>query len=161
MLDASTVQNDALQIYQKICGVLDARKWRYTKDDAALDIFFEVKGEDLPMNMRIAVNAERHLVMVVSPMPFKVAENRRLDIAIAVCAVNSLSVEGNFDYDIETGTLGFRITQSFLESDISTTALDTMITLSCGFVDKFNDKFMAISTGALDIQRFLEEWFTR
>lgn len=154
MLDANTV-------YERICSVLDARNWHYQKDDATLNITFGVNSEDLPVDMHISVNAERNIVIIVSPLPFKVAENKRLDMAIAVNAVNSLLVEGNFDYDIETGTLGFRMTQSYLESDISSTALDTMIALSYGFTDKFNDKFMAISTGTLDVQHFVEEWFAR
>lgn len=154
MLDANTV-------YERICSVLDARNWRYQKDDEALNITFGVNSEDLPVDMHISVNAERNIVIIVSPLPFKVAENKRLDMAIAVNAVNSLLVEGNFDYDIETGTLGFRMTQSYLESDISSTALDTMISLSYSFTDKFNDKFMAISTGTLDVQHFVEEWFAR
>ena len=160
MFDATTAQN-AKNIYEKICSALDARKWHYQRDDESLDITFGVNGEDIPMEMHISVNAERKIVMLISPLNFRVAEDKRLDLAIAVCAVNSLLAEGNFDYDIASGTLGFRITQSYLESDISVRALDTMISVSCGLTDKFNDKFKAISTGELDVQRFVEDWFAR
>ena len=154
-------ENTAQGVYQKLCGVLDAHKWTYQKDDEKLQIKVSVNGKDLPMHMLLSVNAERNLVMLYSAMPFKVDETKRLDMAIMVCAVNSLLVDGNFVFNVENGTLGFCLTQSFLESDISAQAFDMMITVTCGLVDQFNDKFMAISTGELDFQTFLKEWFTQ
>jgi len=142
-------------MYIKLCHVFDEKEWHYKKDDEKLQITCGVSGEDLPMDLRFEVDVDRQLLLVLSGLPYAVAENKRLDVAIAVSVVNHRLFDGNFDFDIRNGTLGFRMTQSYMESDIGEEALDAMIFFTCRTIDDYNDKFFGISKGMLSLEQFV------
>lgn len=145
----------AQNVYDTLCAAIDRREWKYHKDEAKLVVYFGVSGEDIPMNFIIVVDAERQLVRVLSPLPFKMSEDKRLDGAIAACAASYGMADGSFDYDIADGQITFRATASFRESVIGDGLFQYMISLSCAMVDKYNDQFLAISKGMLSISDFI------
>ena len=93
MADAALMAR-ANEIYNGLCAALDARNWKYKKDEAALVVFFGVNGEDVPMQFIIKVDADRQLVRVMSPLPFKMSKEKRMEGAIATCVANYGMVDG-------------------------------------------------------------------
>ncbi len=156
-MDDSVKREKAQRMHLKLCSVLDARDWKYERNDEELQVEFSVTGNDLPMPIRLFVDVERQVVRLMSPLPFTVPEEKRLDIALAVTAVNCNLAAGNFDFDIEKGVFGFRIASSYIESDISDAALDYMLRAACETIDANNDQFKAIIDGTLSLERFLIE----
>ena len=59
----------AKKMYATLCDVLDARKFPYEKDEENLIVDMDGVGDDLPMQYRIKVNAERMLVTLYSKLP--------------------------------------------------------------------------------------------
>ena len=147
----------AKKIYDDLCRMLDSKDWKYDKDEEKLRIYFNAMGEDLPMNFILVVDANRQLIRLLSPMPYKIPENKRLDLAIATCAATYSMADGSFDYDIEDGSIFFRLTASFRESTIGDGLFEYMIYCSGAMVDKYNDKFFAIGKGILELTDFLKE----
>ncbi len=147
----------AQQIFLKTCKVMDDRGWHYQKDEENLAMNFGVRGDDLAMDFRIKVEAERQFVFLTSVLPFIVPEDKRIEMALAVNAVNCKLVAGNFDFLLQDGKVAFRICQTFMESDIGEDALERLIMSACSIIDDQNEKFMGISTGELDLGQFLEE----
>ena len=76
----------ARRTYEMLCDALDARSWNYSKEEEKLLVHFGVNGDDIPINFVIVVDAERQLVRVMSPLPFKMSEEKRMEGAIAACA---------------------------------------------------------------------------
>ena len=146
----------ATQVYDTLCRALDDRKWKYDKDEEKLVVHFDVRGEDIPMKMIIFVDAERQLIRLISPMN-EMSEEKRLDGAIAVCDASWNIVDGSFDYDISDGSITFRMTAPFRESEIGVELFQYLISCSCATVDKYNDQFLAIDKGLLSIGDFLKK----
>lgn len=154
MADA-TLMARAKEIYGTLCDALDARKWKYSKDEEKLVAYFGVNGEDIPLQFIIFVDAERQLVRFMSPLPFKMCEDKRMEGAIATCVANYGMVDGSFDYNLADGAITFRMTASYRESEISDTLFQYMISCTCVTVDKYNDQFMALDKGAISIADFV------
>ena len=145
----------AKKVYGTLCDAIDARHWHYEKDDQNLIVHFGVSGEDIPMKMLLIVDIQRQLVRLMSPMPFKFSEEKRMEGALATCAATYVLADGSFDYDVQTGSVMFRLTASFHESEIGEGLFQYMIDCSCAVVDMYNDKFLAIDKGLLDVTDFI------
>ncbi len=147
----------AQMVYQMVCAALDARKWSYKKDDADRIVRFGVRGDDLPMELAIAVDAQRQLVRVMSPMPFEMAEEKRVEGAVAVCAATYGMVDGSFDYDVSKGVIAFRMTASYRESIIGEGMIHYLIDCTCAMMDRYNDRFLALNKGIMSLEDFMKK----
>ena len=145
----------AKSVFTTLCQALDKHEWHYKKDEEKLSIECGAQGDDLPMEITVKVDAERMLVMLLSHMPFAIQEDKRLDVAVAVSAINNALVDGCFDYDIASGHMFFRMTNSFIESKISDEVISYMLFCSCQIIDEYNDKFLMLAKGMISMDQFL------
>ncbi len=145
----------AQKVYGTMSSTLDSHEWHYKKDEEKLSIDCGAQGEDLPMEITIKVDAERQLIMLLSHLPFVISEDKRLDVAIAVSAVNDKLVDGSFDYNIADGHMFFRMTSSFIESEIGNELFTYMLMVSCHTIDEYNDKFLMLGKGMMSIEDFI------
>ena len=150
------MSKEAQQVYQTVCRALDAKGWKYERHDDDLTITCGVRGEDLPVDLVIIVNPKAQVVSVISPLPFRVCEEKRVDGALAVAVANYGFVNGTFDYDIRDGEIRFRIVSSFRESTLSEELINYMVVIAAGTVDEYNDKFLMISKDMMSVQKFIE-----
>lgn len=146
----------AQTVYATLCEMLDEHDWHYKKDEERLSISCGAQGDDLPIEIRIDVDAERSLVTLLSQMPFAVAEDRRTALAIAVSQANNGLVDGNFDYDYINGRIIFRLTSSYLDSLIGKNMLNYMLMCSCVTIDEYNDKFLMVAKSAMSNEEILD-----
>lgn len=146
---------EAKVVYSTLCQALDKHDWYYKKDEEKLSIECGAQGDDLPMEITVKVDADRMLVLLISHMPFVIQEDKRLDVAIAVSAINNVLVDGCFDYDVSSGHMFFRMTNSFIESKISEEVIAYMLFCSCQTIDEYNDKFLILAKGMISIEQFL------
>ncbi len=143
--------------FDTLCQMLDDNEWNYDKDEEELVITCGVNGEDLPININVRVNVDSQLVSVLSYLPFKIPEDKRAEIAMAISAVNYILADGSFDYNFLDGSVMFRMTSSFVASLISKTVFEYMVMVSCKTMDDFNDKFLMIVKDKIDLQDFINE----
>lgn len=155
MADEITMQQ-AKATYDLIIKSLDKMELKYTRHDDDLVISLGMNGDDIPMNLLIMVRAEKQAISLISPMPFKMAEDKRVDGAIAVAVANYGIVNGCFDYDISDGEIRFRVVQSYIDSVLGPEVIRYMIAISVGTVDQYNDRFLMLSKGMIDLQKFIE-----
>lgn len=146
----------ANEVYQKLCAALDARSWTYEKEEEHLLVSFDVNGEDIPIRFLIRVDEERSLVSVMSPLPFDIPEEKRIEGALAVCAASNRLADGSFDYDLLDGSIVFRLTATYRDSVISEQLLQYMIDCTCFVVDEYNDRFLLLSKGLLNVEEFFK-----
>lgn len=145
----------AKAVFSTLCQALDNHDWRYKKDAEKLVVECGARGDDLPMDITVKVDVDRMLVLLLSHLPYVVQEDKRLDIAIAVSAINNVLVDGCFDYDLASGHMFFRMTNSFIESTIGEEVFSYMLFCSCQTIDEYNDKFLMLAKGMLSIEQFL------
>jgi len=156
MADEKTL-NQAKNVYQTLCQALDHRNWKYRKEEDDLVVVFDVSGDDFPMSFVIAVDAERQLIRLQSKLPVTMSEDNRLLGAAAACIAGYYLVDGNFDYDISSGTIHFRMTACFRESIIGEELFAYLIDCACGTIDNYNDKFFMLNKGLIDLKKFGED----
>lgn len=143
-------------VYRTFRNALDGNDWKYRVDDENLKIECGAQGDDLPMEIGIHMDVERQLLMILSRLPFVIAEDKRIELAVAVNAVNNIMVDGCFDFDINAGHMFFRVTNSFLDSVMSEDVCLELLYKACQTIDEYNDKFLLISKGMLSIEQFLQ-----
>ena len=146
----------ARDVYELICDTLDNQDWKYNRLDEDLIITTGARGEDLPIDLLIAVNPDAQVVSVLSPMPYKIPEDKRVDAAVAVCTVNDRLINGCFDFDITTGDIQFRLVNSYRDSDLGEELINYMVLVSCSTIDTYNDKFLAVSKDLMSIEQFIK-----
>lgn len=146
----------AKEAYDTLCNTLDEMKWRYDKDEDKLILHLGISGEDIPMEFSVHCDADRQLIRLMSFLPFKISDEKRVEGAIATCHANYLLADGSFDYNLGDGTIIFRMTSSFRESLVGDELFKYMIHVACITVDKYNDQFLMISKGNLSITDFIK-----
>ncbi len=146
----------AQKTFTTFCKMMEAREWKFDKDEENLRIKTGVRGDDLAIHVNVAIDSERALVLLYSPFEFSVPQEKMMDMALAVCIINNSLIDGNFDYDTEKGSLCFRMSMSFRESLISVEALDYMMSYTVYVVDEYNDKLLMLAKGMLSPQQLME-----
>ena len=146
----------AQQIYGTIIEMLDSINFHYDRYDEDLVIRFTVSGDDIPMTMIFTVDPEREVVRLFSPMPFKIDEDKRTELALAVAIANYGLVNGSFDYDLSDGEIRFRCTTCYRDSVVGPNLFKYMLSISNGTTDDYNDKFMMLNKGMMTLQQFAE-----
>jgi len=147
---------NACKNFDILCDALDEKGWKYQKDVENLHIECGVQGDDLPMELHINVDEEMSLVILLSMIPLAVGEDKRIDTAVAVSAINNKLVDGSFDFNVSTGKLFFRLTNSFFDSQLSKELFNYMIDLSCAMIDEYNDKFLMLSKNLMSLEDFMK-----
>ena len=142
--------------FNTLCDMLDDHEWKYHRDDEKLRIECGANGEDLPIDIRITVDADKQLVTLLSQLPFKVPEDDRVLGAVSVCAANYNMVDGNFDYNLSSGSIIFRLTSSIRESLVSKDVFEYMLFVSCATIDNYNDKFLMLIKHAMSLEDFIK-----
>ena len=146
----------AKKVYDDLCTFLDERNWKYERFDDNLVVMFMTEGEDIPMSFLILVDPFFEVIRVASRRPFSVPEDKRIDMALAICGASYGLADGSFDYNMEEGTISFRLTASFKESNIGEQLFEYLIVFSDLVVDRFNDKFLALCKGLIDVDEFIK-----
>lgn len=151
----------ARNTFATICKMMDNQNWHYDKDESdpeSLVINSGARGDDLPIDFRIIVDAGRQLVSLHSSMPFRISEEKRVDGAIACCMINYALANGCFDYDIKSGVVLFRLATSYRESLLSEELFSYVLNVSMQTIDEYNDKLLMISKGMITLEQFAESF---
>lgn len=146
----------AQQVYKDLCDKLDEMKLRYEKHEKDLVITFTMRGEDLPMQFVLNIDAKRELIRLISLLPVQFAGEKKIEGCIATSQANYSLADGSFDFDFKEGTIYFRMTSSYVDSLISKDLFAYMIAVACMTVDEYNDKFLMLSKGMMRLEEFFK-----
>ncbi len=159
MVDANQMKH-AKMAYDRLCEMLDERGWNYDKNEEDMSITSGARGDDLPIDILMNVDEEKMLVTLYSKMSYIVPEDKRVELAFAISAINYALVDGCFDYNPFNGNIVFRSTTSIMGSHISKEAFEYMLLVSCDTIDIYNDKLFMVIKDAMsldDLIRFIME----
>lgn len=149
--------NQAKKIYSTMVQALNKKEWKFEGKEEELVITSGYQGEDIPIRFFLRVDPKRQVIQFISPLPFDMAEDKRVDGAIAVCVANYGLVNGSFDYDLNDGEIRFRLTTSYCGCDIGEEFFMDMLATALLTTDQYNDKFLMLSKGVMTIQQFIEQ----
>lgn len=147
---------NAERVYQLFKDYLENNRYRYTADDARLSISLTLQGEDLPQPTVISVLRDRNVVQIVSPIPGRIPEEKRIDAAVAVVIANYSVLNGCFDLDMNDGGICFRLVQGYHGIEFSEELAQYMLRIVFYTTDKYNDKFFMLGKGMMSLEKFIE-----
>ncbi|MGN0812258.1 MAG: YbjN domain-containing protein [Candidatus Coproplasma sp.] len=150
------LQAQAKKVYATMVRALKAKDWKFREEAEKLTIVSSCSGDDIDMNFIIEVDAEREVITFLSPMPFKTPEDKRVDMAIAVCVANYGMVNGSFDFDINDGEIRFRLTTSYCGCEVGEPFFMDMMSTALSTTDRYNDRFMMLAKGMMTLEKFIE-----
>lgn len=144
----------AKAVFDAFCRTMDRLDWHYKK---VKDLTLEcgAKGDDLPMDLTVKVDEERRLIRLISLLPFSIPEDKRLDVVVAISALNNALIDGCFDLDLGDGSLFFRMTNSYADSELGTEVFEYLLYSSCQIIDEYNDRFFMLSKGMLSLEQWI------
>lgn len=145
----------AQETFATMCRTLDNNQWRYKKNEEKLRIECGARGSDLPMDLDLHVDADRQLILLLSMLPLSFPEEKRVEGALAVTAINHLLVNGCFDYDLESGRVFYRMSSSFMDSKIGEETVIYILYASCKIIDEYNDKLLLLSKDMISLEQFI------
>ena len=147
----------AKAVYTTLIEALNKEELKYREDEENLRVDLSFGTDDLDVNMIIKVDADREVIRLLSPIPAKIPDDKRVDAAIAVCVANYGMVDGSFEYDITDGQLLFKMTNSYCDSMPGTETFVYMIRCSLAMVDVYNDRFFMLAMGMMTLEQFMEK----
>lgn len=149
-------QERAQKVYNAVIAHLEEREFKFERHDNDMVISLTVTGEDLPQPTLIIVQADREIMQVISPIPSKIPEDKRIDGAVAVSVANYGMINGSFDYDMSDGEIRFRVTQSFHDTTLTDGQINYVLKIAFLTTDKYNDKFFMLGKGLMSLEQFIE-----
>lgn len=150
-------RNAARSHFRTACSALDSMNWKYAPNEDQLSISTGARGDDLNIDVNIHVVTDRQMVLVISPLPFRIKEEKRIDASIAINAINNRHVDGFFDFDIQSGRIFWRINALYPNSILSEEAIKYLIMVTVRTVDQWNDSLMMLSSGMLSLEDLLKK----
>ena len=146
----------ALQVYEMFKKYLSDCDYRFDPHDDDLVITLTVHGEDLPQPTMIRVDKEREVIRVLSPLPSRIPEDKRIDAAVAVSVANYGLVNGCFDFDLRDGEIRYRVAQGFMGIEVSEELVKYILAVVFKTTDDYNDRFFMLGKGMITLHKFIE-----
>lgn len=147
----------AEKVYEQLCAALDRKEIPYDKSEEDLTAIIEIPGEDFPIKIILRVDEDDMALLVFSPLPFRMSEEKRMEGAIAACAVTNKLTDGGFDYNLPDGSIVFRAGACYAGCTLGEDLFHRMIALAYGVVEEYNDKFFALNKGYINVNEFLKD----
>ena len=155
-MENEELQALAVSVYNTMIEQFEEQNLHFEKHDDDLYVALTVRGDDLPRDCTLAVRAEKQLVQFFSTLPFKVPADKMVDMALSVCHVNNMLIDGCFDLDPTEGWLRFRMTAAYHDSILGKEIFNRMLWLSTAIIDEYNNKFLMVCKGFVDFEQFVK-----
>ncbi|MGN0537859.1 MAG: YbjN domain-containing protein [Acutalibacteraceae bacterium] len=135
----------SLQSFETLCDMLERNDIDYSRNDDRITVHCTISGKDISVPVAIAVNPYKMLVTLYALMPITVEADKAADMGIAVCLANKALTDGCFVYDIEDGSLYFKMTASCRDGEISEESFEYMLAAAMDMVDEYYPKLNYIA----------------
>lgn len=122
-----------------LCGVLERNDIKYDVKDNG-DIACIVNGREGDIRLVFRTDCSKMLVTLYSPLAEHVPLFFAGDAALAVCMMNSRLTDGTVCYDISGGTVYFRMTASFYNSDPTEFMFEYLLSAAAEAVDEYRPR---------------------
>jgi hypothetical protein len=142
--------------YKKVCESLDNLGWTYDRDDEGLNIFTGASGVDLNISLRICIEPDKCLATVLSELPFVADMDSMVETSLVISYINNSLVDGSFDYNPVDGSIFFRNTVAFHDSNISEKVFGYMIYITCRTVDRYNGMLKKLASSEISFSEAIE-----
>lgn len=153
-----SIKTLAMKNYRTLLDAFASHNWKCNHDDGAMKISYGVNGDYFNIKFTIKVVAEKQLVTLTSELPCKFPREKSGTAALIICTANYALADGRFDFNIDDGSITFKMTENFRGSLLSKEAYTYLLDYSCWAIDKFYKPFTDVITGKRTPKDVLEEF---
>lgn len=155
---ADIIKTLAAKNYRTLLEAVEANDWKCKHDDSALKISYGVNGDNLHMEFTITVIPEKQLVSLHSDLPCKFPPKMTAIGAMVICAANYSLSDGNFDFNVDNGSVSFKMTESYRGGILAIDAYKYLLNYSAWAVDKFYKPINDVINGKRHHKDVIEEF---
>ena len=145
----------AKKAYSDLCTHLDAIGLKYTRHDDDKVITLVMHGDDLPIEMLLAVREQHEVIHLLSYLHPNAPEDKRVEVAVAVNVANYGLVFGSFDYDLSDGEICWRAALPYCDSAITKEQVNYLVMASAAAIDRYNARFLMLNKGMMTMEQFI------
>lgn len=149
-------QKKAEEVYGLLCMALSGRRIKYISDQQTLTVRFPVQGRQYPGELQIRVDPEYEMVVLSAELPFRVKAARRLDMAVAVCALCYKLYIGRLEYDMRKGLVAYKMTDLYFNSQLSPGFFREMVRTAQKLARRCYRILKALNDGTITVEKFLK-----
>ena len=147
----------AKQVFSDICTAIKELGINSNSSNPdGLEVVFGVRGNDIPIVLRISVLPEEQMVCLKSNIPINVPEEKRLAMAFVINCVNCNCPVGNFCFDLKKGKLFYKNQAFYIDSTLGVDQFKQMIEIAKENIDKYNDSLFKLSKGHMSLREFFK-----
>lgn len=146
-----------VRVYDLFKNFLTDNGIHFQENEDNMRLECTITAEDLPQPTIIRIMEKQDLVQIISPLPFIVPEDKRLDMAVAVSVANDHILNGSFDLNFSHGGMCFRVSQSYVDMELSKEFARYFFSIAVMATDQYNDLFFMLSKGMMSLEQFIEE----
>ena len=146
----------AKEVYQLLKATLDKGEWEYVAKDEDLVIVSGCTGDDFPIKFIFRVDPQRECLTFHTSDFATFTDENFIDGALATCVANHGLVFGHFDYDVSDNTVCYTMSNSILGTEFNEIFFIDMLNTAVNTVDRYNDRFIMLSKGLIDIHKFID-----
>lgn len=149
-------QENAVNVYHCLLRTLDRMGWKYDRKEEDLEVRYCVNGDDIPMDIVVIVNANSQMVQFLSILPVTFAEEKQWEAVMAVCTATRGLAYGAFSYNVRSRKIVYTAASLFFGCEISGDWFKCQMNYVHNIVDIYNDRFLALAKGYIDLEKFIE-----
>jgi hypothetical protein len=145
--------------FEQTCLILNNIGYKYQilrEDDekAEYAVNFIIQGEDLPMGFIVEFSAFPENMLIFSPIPVSIPEEKKVEVALAIITANHRRKFGEFDFDIVKGSIMFKLSTCLINNAVTESMFTVLLHLAVQVVDAFNEKFVMLVKDLITIDGF-------
>lgn len=147
----------ALKNYHAVCQALDQQNLQYTRHDDNLVVTLGIQGEHAQVTILFHVDEKRNAVMLLSKLPFDIPEDKRVELALYIAAINNHLFAGCFDLDVFSGSISFRLATVYAGSVLDKEAYSQVFAMAVSSIDAHSEKLSLLLKGEVSIEQLINE----
>ena len=153
-------RKQAEAVYDTVCRALEGMGMKILKDrneDGSLVAVSRVISDEFKLTLILMVRHQIDTITLIAGLPLTVPLKLRMWMAAAVCTVNGAIFEGNFNYDMEAGSVLYRLTENYLDTQIGEKQIRSMVTKAVRTIDIYGIKMRRFCEEIVTLEEFIED----
>lgn len=142
-------------IFAALQAALNKIDWKYRVRENSRMIVSGMRGDDLPIDVKIDVREDMETILYVSVLPFEVPAEKRMEMCTALNVTNYVLRDGCFSMDMADGNVLFKLTTCYHDCNVGMDLYVHYLERMCATVDHFDCKLYELSTGKISLKDYI------
>jgi hypothetical protein len=150
-------REQAEKVFRMLCAAFDSYEFRYQTDrgsDGSLVAFGGCRCKAFATTVIAVVRPQLWLVSFLAKVPCTVPENRRFETAAAVAQANYNRYEGNFDYNLRTGDISWRLSSNYYGCEPDVEHYRMLLAKTATVLEDIGGPLAAVGEGRITLAEF-------